>query len=135
MSDTTTPDREVLVLGWVIPRPTGRWHQSIIVTSRHVLITPELSFANNETLVEAAAQGTEAFYTFLRTTGWKTPPLRCAVTEVRGVSWNDMTGWMRIAGAGDTMIGAMIPDRAAGTAMKPQLKNAIAGRIAARPNS
>jgi len=135
MSDTTpTANSEVTVLGWVIPRPTGRWHQSIIVTARHVVITPELTFANNELLVSAAEQGHEPFYAFLRSAGWKSQPQRCELAEVRGVDWNDMTGWMRIAGGGDTVIGAMIPNRDVGTALKPRLKHAIASRVAKRPD-
>lgn len=133
MSDITPPTHdEVTVLGWAIPRPTGRWHQSIIVTAHHVWITPEISFVNNDKLVIAAASGLDTFHDFIRSAGWKTPPLRCALSEVRGVMWNDMTGWMRIAGADDNVIGAMIPNRAVGTKLKPLLKHAISSRVTKR---
>lgn len=134
MSDPTTSsdsaavsDRDVTVLGWTVPRPTGRWHQSIVVTSRHVWITPEISFTANESLCAAAAAGIEDFHEWIRTSGWKKRPQRCAVGDVSGLVWNEVTGWMRIA-AGDDMIGAQIPDRGVGTQLEPQVKTAISSR-------
>lgn len=50
MTTAAPTDDTVAVLGWTIPRPTGRWHQAIVVTSRHVWVTPELSFSANEAL-------------------------------------------------------------------------------------
>ena len=127
MTLTAPTDDDVTVLGWTVPRPTGRWHQAIVVTSRHVWITPELTFAASEALEAGAAAGIEAFHDFVRTAGWVQRPPRVDLADVRGVDWNETTGWMRI-GAGE-VIGAMIPDRATGTALLPQLKQAIASRV------
>jgi len=125
---TTPPnDDQVSVLGWVVPRPTGRWHQSIVVTSRHVWVTPELTFEANESLEAAAAAGIESFHDFVRAAGWVQRPPRVDLAAVRAVDWNETTGWMRVGA--DEIIGAMIPDRAAGTALHPLLKQAIASRV------
>ncbi len=130
MTPTAPHDDPVTVLGWTVPRPTGRWHQAIVVTSRHVWITPELPFAANETLEASAAAGLEAFHDFVRGAGWVQRPPRVDLGDVRGVDWNETTGWMRI-GAGE-VIGAMIPDRATGTRLLPLLKQAIATRISSK---
>ena len=122
---------QVSVLGWTVPRPTGRWHQAIVVTSRHVWITPELAFATNEQLEASAAIGIEAFHNYVRSAGWVQRPPRVNLADVRALDWNETTGWMRIA-AGE-IIGAMIPDRAAGNRLHPLLKRAIAGRVVTQP--
>lgn len=123
------PEDTVTVLDWTVPRPTGRWHQAIIVTSRHVWVTPELTFADNEKMLAAAAAGMSEFHDFIRGSGWTKRPPRCALGDVRGINWNETTGWMRIAHGDDESIGAMIPSRDAGNALKPLLKRAIGARI------
>lgn len=123
-----------VVLGWVVPRPKGRWHQSIVVTTTHIWITPELNFSANEELVEAAAAGEETFNTYLKGAGWFVPPEFCRVSDVRGVAWNETTGRMKIA-AGDSIIAASIPDRKAGTKIEPLLKRVIAARLSAAKNN
>lgn len=123
---------KAVVLGWVIPRPTGRWHQAIVVTDRHVWITPELTFAENEKMTADAAAGRDAFHDFVRTSGWIERPPRCNLTDVRGLNWNPTTGWIRIAAAGDDVLGAMIPNRETGDELEPKLKKAIALQLAKR---
>ena len=98
------------------------------MTSRHVWVTPELSFSANEALESAAAGGLGAFHDFVRGAGWVQRPPRVEIGAVRGVDWNETTGWLRI-GANE-VIGAHVPDRAAGTRLYPALKQAIAARIA-----
>lgn len=119
----------VAILGWVVPRPTGRWHQAIAVTSQHVWITPEISFADNEAMEAAASEGSDAFHTFLKSSGWINRPERVSLSDIRGLNWNETTGWLRIGGADDHVIGAMIPDRKAGDRIKAGLKQAVAARV------
>jgi len=128
-NEMTVSDNDVTVLEWVIPRPTGRWHQAIVVTSRHVWITPELTFADNERMTAAAAGGLSEFHEYLKAVGWTAKPDRCALGDVRGINWNETTGWMRIAGQDDHVIGAMIPNREAGNKLKIELKRAIGVRV------
>lgn len=127
MTTTAPNDDQVAVLGWAVPRPTGRWHQAIVVTSRHVWVTPELTFAANEALEAAAAAGLTSFHDFIRSAGWVERPARVDLGHVRGVDWNETTGWMRV-GASE-VIGAMIPDRSTGKRLHPLLKQAIATRV------
>lgn len=125
----TTP---AAVLGWTIPRPTGRWHQAFVVTLLHVWVTPEISFADNEAMEAAAAAGSDAFHDFLRQSGWISRPERVSLSDLRGLNWNETTGWLRIGGAGDDVIGAMIPDRKAGGRITTALKQAISDRISVK---
>ena len=122
-------ENDVTVLEWVVPRFTGRWHQSIVVTAHHVWVMPELTFANNEAMTAAAAGGLQELYTYLKGAGWTAKPPRLKLDDVRGVNWNETTGWMRILGQGDKVIGAMISDRETGNALEPKLKQAIAVRV------
>ena len=115
----------VTVLGWTLPRPTGRWHQSIVVTARHVWLTPELTFGDNEALTHAAAAGIDAFHDYVKGAGWKTRPPRLVTTAVSGVDWNATTGLIRIANRDGDVIGAMVPDRARGGELEQELRVAI----------
>lgn len=125
----------VAVLGWVIPRPTGRWHQAVVVTSQHVWITPEISFGDNEDMEAAAAAGIDTFHNYLRSSGWIKRPERVNLSDVRGLNWNETTGWLRIGGADDEVIGAMIPDRKAGDRIKAGVKRAIAKHVTSSKKS
>lgn len=133
MADPTNVSGEdtapAAVLGWVVPRPTGRWHQAIVVTATDLWVTPEISYADNEAMEAAAAAGTDAFHMFLKGAGWIKRPDRVALSDLRGINWNETTGWMRVGGADDVVVGAMIPDRKAGDRVKVALKQAIASRI------
>jgi|GEM_PF-6640311 len=122
-------DEDVAVFGWVIPRPTGRWHQAIVVTARHVWVTPELTFKDNEKLEAAATAGLFGFHDFVRGAGWVKRPPRCDISAVRRVDWNAITGWMQLSCADDSVIGAMIPNRESGGALQPLLKKAIGVRV------
>ena len=113
------------VLGWIVPRPTGRWHQAIVVTSADVWITSEMPFAENQTMEAAAEAGTKAFTKFVRDAGWLDGQT-CSVLDVKGLNWDNITGWMRILADGDLVIGAMIPNRADGDKIEPKVKKAIA---------
>ena len=128
MSSSETPPEETLapatVLGWVIPRPTGRWHQAIVVTHNEVWITPEITFADNERMEAAANESIVAFMNFVRDAGWLDAQ-RCGVTEVKGLRWDNVTGWMRILYANEQVIGAMIPNRKNGDRLEPKVKEAI----------
>lgn len=131
--ETSTGDTApAVVLGWVVPRPTGRWHQAFVVTSRHVWLTPEISFADNEAMEAAAAAGADAFHDFLRGSGWINRPERASLDGVRGLNWNETTGWLRVGGADDAVIGAMIPDRKAGDRVNAALKKAIAAQVGSK---
>lgn len=128
MSSSEKPAEETLapatVLGWVVPGPTGRWHQAIVVTHNEVWITPEITFAENQAMEEAASESIVAFRTFVSDAGWLNAQ-RCAVTDVKGLNWDNITGWMRILAANDKVIGAMIPNRGNGDELEPKIKEAI----------
>jgi len=127
MTSSETPAEALApatVLGWVIPRPTGRWHQAFVVTHDEIWITPEISFAENKLMEEAAAESIAAFTTFVDNAGWLNAQ-HCHVIDVKGLKWDNITGWMRILGANKKVIGAMIPNRGNGDKLEPKLKEAI----------
>ena len=127
--DSITETSPCVVLDWVIPRPTGRWHQAVVVTDVHVWVTPELSFAENEQMEAAAAAGRTAFHEFVRGSGWIERPPRAAINEIRGIAWQESNGMLRIAHADDEIISAMIPDRSRGGKLAEGLKAALRARV------
>lgn len=133
-SNPPSPIGAVTVLGWTVPRPTGRWHQAIVITSRHVWITPELSFTDNAALEAAATAGNDAFHDYVRGAGWIKRPPRCNVADVRVVKWDETTGWIRVGSDSAELVAAMIPDRQTGTRLTPLVTQAIAARITALPS-
>lgn len=129
-STHTSPQLDdVTVLNWTVPRPTGRWHQAIVVTSRHVWITPEQTFGDHEAMTAAAAAGLDEFHDFVRGAGWVTRPPRCSLSEVRGLDWNEIGGMIRIGVEGGEVLTASIPDRSHGARLVPLVKRAIALRV------
>jgi len=121
------------VLGWAVPRPTGRWHQSFVVTDKHVWITPELSFENNEKMEAAAAAGIEAFHTFMQGGRWADRPQQLELEEVNGLHWNPTVGLMRLRSKDNRIISATIADRAEGEVIQGALKQAIDHHAARQP--
>jgi hypothetical protein len=116
---------EVTILGWTVPRPTGRWHQSIIVTDRDVLITPELPFGENEQLLAAAEKGMVELYAFIKGAGWIELPQRSPLADVDALKWNAPTGMMQIRSTDGSVMSAMIPNRGVGEDLVPQLQLAL----------